>query len=568
MVNNLKGANKMVQLFSAFDRETIERNLQEEKFDLVIVGGGITGAGIALDATSRGMSVALVEMGDFASGTSSRSTKLVHGGLRYLQQFEIKEVADLGKERAIVYENGPHVTTPEWMMLPFHKGGNMGKTTASFGIRLYDYLAGVKKNERRKILSAKETLAKNPFVKKDGLKGSGYYVEYRTDDARLTIEVMKKAVELGANAINYTKAEHFLYDDNKQVVGVTVTDRLSGKAYDIKGHRVINAAGPWVDKVRKLDYATNNKHLRLTKGIHLVIDKQKFPMEQAVYFDTPDGRMVFAIPRDKKVYVGTTDTVYDEAVINPKALESDHNYVIKAINYMFPDVHITEKDIESSWAGVRPLIYEEGKDPSEISRKDEVWFSESGLITMAGGKLTGYRKMAEKLLDDVSKSLAKETGKKYKPVQTKHLPISGGDIGGSEHLEAFLSKKAKEGNNRFGWTLEEGREMAKRFGSNIDQLFTYAQEHKDQNETTLPNSLYAELRYSIQHEAVTTPIDFLLRRTGYLLFDMPYLLEWKDAVVDEMAKQFHWNDDVKQTYIEELNIQINDAREPADWHDR
>ncbi|EAK8931435.1 glycerol-3-phosphate dehydrogenase/oxidase [Listeria monocytogenes] len=558
----------MVQLFSAFDRETIERNLQEKKFDLVIVGGGITGAGIALDATSRGMSVALVEMGDFASGTSSRSTKLVHGGLRYLQQFEIKEVADLGKERAIVYENGPHVTTPEWMMLPFHKGGNMGKTTASFGIRLYDYLAGVKKNERRKILSAKETLAKNPFVKKDGLKGSGYYVEYRTDDARLTIEVMKKAVELGANAINYTKAEHFLYDDNKQVVGVTVTDRLSGKAYDIKGHRVINAAGPWVDKVRKLDYATNNKHLRLTKGIHLVIDKQKFPMEQAVYFDTPDGRMVFAIPRDKKVYVGTTDTVYDEAVINPKALESDHNYVIKAINYMFPDVHITEKDIESSWAGVRPLIYEEGKDPSEISRKDEVWFSESGLITMAGGKLTGYRKMAEKLLDDVSKSLAKETGKKYKPVQTKHLPISGGDIGGSEQLEAFLSKKAKEGNNRFGWTLEEGREMAKRFGSNIDQLFTYAQEHKEQNETTLPNSLYAELRYSIQHEAVTTPIDFLLRRTGYLLFDMPYLLEWKDAVVDEMAKQFHWSDDVKQTYIEELNIQINDAREPADWHDR
>ncbi len=568
MINNLKGANKMVQLFSAFDRETIERNLQEEKFDLVIVGGGITGAGIALDATSRGMSVALVEMGDFASGTSSRSTKLVHGGLRYLQQFEIKEVADLGKERAIVYENGPHVTTPEWMMLPFHKGGNMGKTTASFGIRLYDYLAGVKKNERRKILSAKETLAKNPFVKKDGLKGSGYYVEYRTDDARLTIEVMKKAVELGANAINYTKAEHFLYDDNKQVVGVTVTDRLSGKAYDIKGHRVINAAGPWVDKVRKLDYATNNKHLRLTKGIHLVIDKQKFPMEQAVYFDTPDGRMVFAIPRDKKVYVGTTDTVYDEAVINPKALESDHNYVIKAINYMFPDVHITEKDIESSWAGVRPLIYEEGKDPSEISRKDEVWFSESGLITMAGGKLTGYRKMAEKLLDDVSKSLAKETGKKYKPVQTKHLPISGGDIGGSEQLEAFLSKKAKEGNNRFGWTLEEGREMAKRFGSNIDQLFTYAQEHKEQNETTLPNSLYAELRYSIQHEAVTTPIDFLLRRTGYLLFDMPYLLEWKDAVVDEMAKQFHWSDDVKQTYMEELNIQINDAREPADWHDR
>ncbi|WP_439442652.1 glycerol-3-phosphate dehydrogenase/oxidase [Listeria aquatica] len=558
----------MVQLFSAFDRETIERKMQDEKFDVVIVGGGITGAGIALDAVSRGMTVALVEMNDFASGTSSRSTKLVHGGLRYLQQFEVKEVAELGKERAIVYENGPHVTTPEWMMLPFHKGGNMGKLTASAGIRLYDYLAGVKKSERRKILSKAETLSKNPFVKKDGLKGSGYYVEYRTDDARLTIEVMKKAVELGAKAINYTKAEQFIYDDKRHVSGVTVTDRLSGKVYDIYGHRVINAAGPWVDKVRKLDYSHNNKHLRLTKGIHLVIDKKKFPMEQAVYFDTPDGRMVFAIPRDKKVYVGTTDTFYDESPINPKALESDHNYVIKAINYMFPDVHVTEKDVESSWAGVRPLIYEEGKDPSEISRKDEVWFSDSGLITMAGGKLTGYRKMAEKLLDDISKGLSKETGKTFKSVQTKHLPISGGDIGGSGNLESFIDKKAKEAINRFGWSLEEAREVVKRFGTNIDQLFTYAQEHKEKGIDTLPNSLYAELHYAIYHESVIDPVDFLLRRTGYLLFDMPYLLEWKDAVFEEMDRLFHWDDKTREKLQVELDTQIKDAREPADWHDR
>lgn len=556
----------MVQLFSAFDRETIQTKMAEEEFDLVIVGGGITGAGIALDAVSRGMSVALIEMQDFAAGTSSRSTKLVHGGLRYLQQFEIKEVADLGKERAIVYENGPHVTTPEWMMLPFHKGGNMGKLSASFGIRLYDYLAGVKKDERRKILSAKETLAKNPFVKKEGLKGSGYYVEYRTDDARLTIEVMKKAVELGAKVINYTKAENFLYDAKKQVVGVVARDRITGKVFDIKGHRVINAAGPWVDKVRKMDYAVNNKHLRLTKGIHLVIDKTKFPMEQAVYFDTPDGRMVFAIPREKKVYVGTTDTVYEEMVINPKANEEDHKYVIKAINYMFPDVHISENDIESSWAGVRPLIYEEGKDPSEISRKDEVWFSESGLITMAGGKLTGYRKMAEKLLDEVSKALAKETGKKFKTVQTHHLPISGGDVGGSKNIDAFIEKKAKEGNNRFGWSLAEGRELAKRYGSNIDHVFTYAQEHKENGTSPLPNSLYAQLHYAIYQEAVIHPVDFLLRRTGYLLFDMPYLLEWKEEVIEDMDNLFQWDAQTKEQLVAELQTQIDDAREPADWH--
>ncbi|WP_163653514.1 glycerol-3-phosphate dehydrogenase/oxidase [Listeria sp. PSOL-1] len=557
----------MVQLFSAFDRETIAKKLEDNTYDMVVVGGGITGAGVALDAISRGLSVALVEMNDFASGTSSRSTKLVHGGLRYLQQFEIKEVAELGRERAIVYENGPHVTTPERMMLPFHKGGSMGKRTASFGINLYDHLAGVKKSERRQILNPKQTLAKNPFIKKAGLKGSGYYVEYKTDDARLTIEVMKKAVELGAQAINYTRAENFLYD-SKKVSGVTVTDLITGKAYDIKGRRVVNAAGPWVDKVRKLDNTAGNKHLRLTKGVHLVIDKKRFPMEQAVYFDTEDGRMVFAIPRGKKVYVGTTDTFYDEDPINPKALESDHNYVIKAINYMFPDIKITEKDIESSWAGVRPLIYEEGKDPSEISRKDEVWISESNLITMAGGKLTGYRRMAEKLLDKVVKSLSKETGKKYKPVQTKHLPISGGDIGGSKHLDSFIDKKAKEGNHRFGWTIEEGRELAKRFGTNIDQLFTYAQEHKEKGNSQLPNRLYAELHYSIYYESTIHPVDFLLRRTGYLLFDMPYLLQWKDAVLEEMNNLFQWDEETKAKLEQELQTQIDDAREPADWHDR
>lgn len=558
----------MVQLFSSFDRETITRKLQEKKYDIVVIGGGITGAGIALDAITRGLSVALVEMKDFASGTSSKSTKLVHGGLRYLQQFQVKEVAELGKERAIVYENGPHVTTPEWMMLPFHKGGNMGKTTASFGIRVYDHLAGVKKSERRRILSPKETLAKNPFVKKDGLKGSGYYVEYRTDDARLTIEVIKKAVELGADILNYVKVENLLYDDNHNVSGVTATDQVTGKAFEINGRRVINAGGPWVDKIRNMDHTRNNKHLRLTKGIHLVIDKKRFPMEQAVYFDTPDGRMVFAIPRDKKVYVGTTDTFYEEEIIHPRALESDHNYVIKAINYMFPDVKITEKDIESSWAGVRPLIYEEGKDPSEISRKDEVWFSESGLITMAGGKLTGYRKMAEKLLDDITKGIEKETKTKYKNVQTKHLPISGGDIGGSKNLENFLAKKAQEGNNRFGWTLEKARELAKRYGTNIDQLFTYAEAHKEDPENPLPNSLYAELHYSIYHEAVQTPVDFLFRRTGYLLFDIDYLQEHKKAVVKEMNRVFHWEEERRQAYEEDLEKEIQDAVEPADWHDR
>ncbi|MFD0129242.1 glycerol-3-phosphate dehydrogenase, partial [Bacillus subtilis] len=178
----------MKHQFSSLERDRMLTDMTKKTYDLFIIGGGITGAGTALDAASRGMKVALSEMQDFAAGTSSRSTKLVHGGLRYLKQFEVKMVAEVGKERAIVYENGPHVTTPEWMLLPFHKGGTFGSFTTSIGLRVYDFLAGVKKSERRSMLSAKETLQKEPLVKKDGLKGGGYYVEYRTDDARLTIE--------------------------------------------------------------------------------------------------------------------------------------------------------------------------------------------------------------------------------------------------------------------------------------------------------------------------------------------------------------------------------------------
>lgn len=357
--------------FSSLERDRMLTDMTKKTYDLFIIGGGITGAGTALDAASRGMKVALSEMQDFAAGTSSRSTKLVHGGLRYLKQFEVKMVAEVGKERAIVYENGPHVTTPEWMLLPFHKGGTFGSFTTSIGLRVYDFLAGVKKSERRSMLSAKETLQKEPLVKKDGLKGGGYYVEYRTDDARLTIEVMKEAVKFGAEPVNYSKVKELLYEKGK-AVGVLIEDVLTKKEYKVYAKKIVNATGPWVDQLREKDHSKNGKHLQHTKGIHLVFDQSVFPLKQAVYFDTPDGRMVFAIPREGKTYVGTTDTVYKEALEHPRMTTEDRDYVIKSINYMFPELNITANDIESSWAGLRPLIHEEGKDPSEISRKDEI----------------------------------------------------------------------------------------------------------------------------------------------------------------------------------------------------
>ena len=224
-----KGANLLQNTkFSSFNREWILKDMTTIQFDLLIIGGGITGCGIALDAASRGMKVALVEMQDFAAGTSSRSTKLVHGGLRYLKQFEVKMVAEVGKERSIVFENGPHVTKPLWMLLPIYKEGTYGKVTTSFGLRIYDFLAGVKKEERRRMLNEDETIEKEPLLKREGLKGSGYYVEYLTDDARLTIEVIKEAVAIGAKAVNYCKVIELLYRAGKSGGGKSRRSVLKG----------------------------------------------------------------------------------------------------------------------------------------------------------------------------------------------------------------------------------------------------------------------------------------------------------------------------------------------------
>ena len=552
-----------MQQLSALNRNQVKDQLKSKEYDVVIIGGGITGAGIALDASQRGMKVALVEMQDFAQGTSSRSTKLVHGGLRYLKQLQVGVVAETGKERAIVYENGPHVTTPEWMLLPMHKGGSMGPFSTSIGLKVDDFLAGVKKSERRSMLNRDETIEKEPLVKQDGLKGGGYYVEYRTDDARLTIEVMKRAREFGADIINYAKANQFLYNKKNKVSGVEVTDLLHNEMFEIKGKRVINAAGPWVDDVRSKDYSTNNKQLRLTKGVHIVIDQSVFPLGQAVYFDTEsDGRMIFAIPREGKAYVGTTDTVYDNDKSSPKVTEEDRQYLLDAIRYMFPTVKVEDSDIESTWAGVRPLIFEKGKDPSEISRKDEIWEGDSGLLTIAGGKLTGYRHMAQDIVDLLSKRLKEEYKLKFKPCETKHTYISGGNVGGSNNYDAFVESKVEEAKN-YNLSEDVARYLARKYGSNVDEVFEIA--HATQvADLDLPVEVYAEVIYSIQKEMVHKPTDFLVRRSGRLYFDINYVLEYKDGILEVMAKVLNYDADTKRVYKQELEKAVKEAINPND----
>jgi glycerol-3-phosphate dehydrogenase len=547
--------------FASDKRQQILREMEEQQFDILVIGGGITGAGIALDAQARGMKAALVEMQDFAAGTSSRSTKLVHGGLRYLKQFEIKLVAEVGKERAIVYENAPHVTTPEWMLLPIIEGGTYGKFMTSIGLRMYDMLADVKKNERRIMLSKAETLAKEPLLRTDKLKGGGYYVEYRTDDARLTIEVMKEAVQRGAKAVNYAKAEELVYERGK-VVGIVAVDQLSGKKYNIRAKKIVNAAGPWVDKIREKDGSKKGKRLHLTKGVHLVIDGKRFPLRQAIYFDTPDGRMVFAIPRDGKTYIGTTDTNYQGDIENPKMTVEDRDYILRAANFMFPTLKLTAKDVESSWAGLRPLIHEDGKSPSELSRKDEIFISDSGLLTIAGGKLTGYRKMAERIVDLVASQLKEEGHGSYPGCTTDRIRLSGGDVGGSAGFSSFVRKQVVEG-AAFGLTEEEAAQLVHRYGSNVSRIYNIIRERGAEAEKfDLPKDIFGSLVYAMEEEMAATAEDYFIRRTGALYFNIEWVKKWKEPVLAYMSHVLGWSEQETKRHRERLEQLIHDATVP------
>ncbi|WP_337191344.1 glycerol-3-phosphate dehydrogenase/oxidase [Virgibacillus salexigens] len=550
--------------FSSYKRTERLKEMENTKLDLLVIGGGITGSGIALDATVRGLKTGLLEMQDFAAGTSSRSTKLVHGGLRYLKQFEVKMVAEVGKERAIVYENGPHVTTPEWMMLPFHKGGTFGPFTTNIGLRVYDFLAGVKKNERRKMFNPEEALNREPLVKRDNLKGAGYYVEYKTDDARLTIEVLKKAVQKGVQAANYMKVTDFIYNDNNKVEGVVVEDQINGEEYRIFAKKIINAGGPWVDELREKDGSKKGKALHLTKGIHLVFPKEIFPLQQAVYFDTPDGRMIFAIPRENITYVGTTDTSYKGDIANPKMTVEDRDYLINAIHYMFPSLNITADHVESSWAGLRPLIAEEGTDnPSEISRKDEIFVSDSGLISMAGGKLTGYRKMAEQAVNTVTKQLQEEEGIMYSKSDTIHLPISGGEVGGSQGFKKFMERKSAEAVAE-GIDESTARNLIQKYGANFETVLElYRTKQGEAKQADIDPVVFAQLLYAIKHEAAYKPADFFIRRTGALFFDIEWVRSHKDNVIDYMAQTLNWTDDQKEVFTKQLDDLMYDATHPV-----
>lgn len=525
----------MNRTFNFLDREKKIQKCINEEYDLIVIGGGITGAGITLDAISRGFKVLLLEKSDFASGTSSRSTKLIHGGLRYLKQFEIGLVRESGTERAVVHNLAPYLVHPEKMFLPIVKGGSFSKWSASLAISVYDMLANVRKEDRKKSLSKKASLQLEPLLKEDNLKGGILYSEYRTDDARLTIEIIKKAVELGADVFNYCEVDDLIYE-NASVTGCKFLDKTSRKSYIVKSKFVISAAGPWVDELRKKDKSLTAKRLRLTKGVHLVFDWENLPVKQSIYFDDFKGRMLFAIPRWGVTYVGTTDTDYNGDIDKIVCDQNDIAYILDAVNHMFDSVKLEKKHIISTWAGVRPLISEEGKSASEVSRKDEIFESDTGLLSIAGGKLTGYRKMAKRIIDLVQ---SKSDHVPQDSCKTGSLNLGKSSFSNYAEVRSYI-EQLKEKYGHFGLSALDSEYLVSNYGKASENILEAAMEGDDSSgfEERL---LKAEIRYCLEEESCWKPADFFNRRSGMLYFRPHRLTRNWNLVHDEFQKFFNWN---------------------------
>ena len=519
-------------------RGELIQKIKDNEFDLLIIGGGVTGAGIALDAASRGLKTILIEKNDFASGTSSKSTKLIHGGLRYLKQLELKLVMETGRERAIVHNLIPNLVKPRRMILPIREDGTYSMKETSLALRVYDILADVEYWDRKKMLTPEQTLKEEPLLREDGLVGSGFYVEYLTDDARLTIELIKTAGRNNGLALNYAEAIKLNYKDGK-IQGASVKDQFTDETFDIKAKCVVSACGPWVDEVRKLDKSLEGKKLLLSKGVHIVLPYYLFPLEYSVYFDEPDGRMIFAIPRGRVTYIGTTDTVYNGDKENLRVTIDEVEYLLNAANKEFPSINLKIQDVISSWAGLRPLIHEEGKDPSEVSRKDEIFYSKSGLISIAGGKLTGYRKMAKRTVNKVFRHLKIE----WVRCKTKRIKLTKSVFKDYEHQSNVefdcVGYAAADGLLPY-----YGEYLIQTYGI-IGRFMIYMNKSQDINPEV--RMAVNETHYCLKYENIQTLCDFIIRRTGRLYFDFGSIRVIRDHVCKVMAEHLGWDEErIKQ----------------------
>ena len=512
----------------SFDRsENLER-LRNGVFDVLVVGGGITGAGVALDAAARGLRTAVVERDDWASGTSSKSSKLIHGGLRYLQQKEYRLVYENLAERQRLLDNAPHLVDPLPFLIPiFGKGGVVNETVAkaySTALWLYDVTGGIRIGKRHKRISIDEAMAHVPTFRRDLLAAAFLYWDAEADDARLTLEILRTAVlDFGAVAVNHLGVTALTKDAAGRASGAVLADGTQ-----VRAASVVNAAGVWVDEVRALDEGHDPDSIRPAKGIHVTVPRSRLPADIAAVVPVPkDRRSIFVVPWGERVYLGTTDTDYDGPLDDPQVTPADVAYVLSAIN-AFTTSKLTEADVLGTWAGLRPLVKDAGSErTADLSRRHKVLTSDSGVITITGGKLTTYRKMAADTVDAVVGLIGR--GAKRSP--TKKLRLRG-----AEGIDAATAAGASD-------------HLVERHGGEATVLLAMIEGDPSLGEPLVPSLPYlrAEAVYAVRYEMALTLTDVLSRRTRSLLLARDAASEVAEEVARLIAPELGWsNDDVRR----------------------
>jgi len=516
-------------------------------YDIIVIGGGITGTGVARDAALRGLSCLLLEKGDFASGVTSKSTRLIHGGLRYLANFEIDLVAESLRERAILRRQAPYLIHPMPILIPIYRGDPHGRPAISVGIHLYDFLSHEKDIPHYFTSNREKTLGFEPRLNREGLRGSAVFFDHQIlMPERLVIENMISAREKGAILLNHVRAARI--EDSGNSVTVTTTSVLNGESNTFRSKVLINAAGPWIDAVRQAGNIDSIKVICPTKGIHLVVPKLT---DQALFVASRDQRMFFIIPLGAYSLIGTTDTKYGGDLDDVHADRSDIDYLLAESQRVLPGLTINRESIFYTYAGIRPLAFS-GTRESGISRKHRVIREgrTGRIITIAGGKLTTYRNMANDAVDAACRTL----GIKTRSLTDRH-PLPGSL---STEYDIYEKEVVPDLAARYSVRPELVRHLISVYGSRAERLLEIAEADPRLGETISPDSkdIYAQVVYSVAEESARTLCDVILRRIHVGMTGSRGLNQ-AEMIAEIAGRELKWNEDEKRQQIEEFKRNLN-----------
>jgi glycerol-3-phosphate dehydrogenase len=532
--------------------------LEERIFDVLVIGGGITGAAVARDAAARGLSVALVDKGDWASGTSWRSSKLIHGGLRYLKTGNVRLVFESLSERARLSRLAPHLVRPTDFLFPAYHGRGVPAWQLEVGLTLYDLLALGRETRRHRRLSREETLRRERMLESPELAAAGLYGDGRTDDARLTLENVLDAASLGAVPVSRIAVEALEKDGDGRAGGARGRDVESGRALMIRARAIVNATGPWGDALRKWDDPGAQAVLRLSRGAHLTVPAARLLLGEAIAFPMDDGRLLFAVPYGSVTLLGTTDTDHRGAADDVRAAPEDVAYILAAARRTFPTAGLSDADVVATFASLRPLVLQPGVSVGETSREEGIEVARSGLVTVTGGKLTTHGRMGRRAVDAAAPILRAQ-GVRVPASRAPARPFPGAP---DRPMEIFASALAVEGED-LGPAAEGLRHLAFRYGVRARDVLALVAGDRALARPLCPGlpDIEAEIVFAARFEDARSLPDVLARRT-HLFWQAPGQGEEAlERAADLLGRELGWTPIQRQESCDEYVREIELSRE-------